>query len=273
MTDRAVPGKARGIIGGAPAPGLHHHARHAAASDLAPWIEHFWIVRWDLRGQPPLRVATLPHPSVHLTIEGSRAEVTGVCTRRFERDLAGVDGVFGIKFKPGGFRPFVDRPVAAFSDRTTPLREVFGDAGETFARELNAHAPDDEAMIAIAERFVRERAPAPDPEVARVSQWVLGIIHDREITRVEQLAERAGMNTRALQRLFRDYVGVSPKWVIARYRLHEALERLGEGLSCDWPRLAQDLGYYDQAHLIRDFKRMVGVTPAEYARGRAIARA
>ena len=63
-------------------------------------------------------------------------------------------------------------------------------------------------------------------------------------------------------------MGVSPKWLIQRYRLLEATERLAEGTVVDWADLALDLGYADQAHFIRDFRSMVGRTPAEYGRRR-----
>ena len=74
------------------------------------------------------------------------------------------------------------------------------------------------------------------------------------------------MNTRALQRLFAKYVGVSPKWVIQRYRLHEAAEQLASGAPISHSELALTLGYSDQAHFTRDFKAMVGTSPAAYAR-------
>jgi AraC-like DNA-binding protein len=83
--------------------------------------------------------------------------------------------------------------------------------------------------------------------------------------RVGELAARHGMSPRSLQRLFRRYVGVSPKWVLRRYRLHEAAERIAEGRDGDWARPALDLGYFDQAHFIRDFKALVGASPAQYA--------
>ena len=54
--------------------------------------------------------------------------------------------------------------------------------------------------------------------------------------------------------------------MIRRYRLHEALERLDAGTAVDLPKLAAELGYFDQAHFIRDFKHLVGRTPAAYAR-------
>jgi len=72
------------------------------------------------------------------------------------------------------------------------------------------------------------------------------------------------MVKRSLQLLFNDYVGISPKWVILRYRLHELIERCHSGAPLDWSQLAVDLGYFDQAHLINDFKSVVGYTPTEY---------
>jgi AraC-like DNA-binding protein len=65
--------------------------------------------------------------------------------------------------------------------------------------------------------------------------------------------------------LFAEYVGIGPKWVIRRYRLHEVTERLAAGGRVDWAALAADLGYADQAHLVRDFKQMFGEPPTRYA--------
>jgi AraC-like DNA-binding protein len=80
------------------------------------------------------------------------------------------------------------------------------------------------------------------------------------------LTREFGLGLRKLQRLFDDYVGVSPKWVIQRYRLHEAAERIAAGRVADFADLALELGYADQAHFNRDFKKLVGRSPAEYAR-------
>jgi AraC-like DNA-binding protein len=81
---------------------------------------------------------------------------------------------------------------------------------------------------------------------------------------VAEIAERHAVSTRTLQRLFRRHVGVGPKWVLRRYRLQEAAEQLAAGERSDWTRLALDLGYFDHAHFIRDFRAVVGRSPAEY---------
>ena len=81
------------------------------------------------------------------------------------------------------------------------------------------------------------------------------------------------MSRRTLQRLFSEYIGVGPKWVIRRFRLHEAAGRIDAGGAVDWARLALELGYSDQTHFIKDFKAIVGQTPTAYVRQRTSANA
>ena len=121
-------------------------------------------------------------------------------------------------------------------------------------------------MAAAAERLLLAHLPALDLNVARVGELVAGIAADRNLTSVEALAQHAGLTKRALQRLFNQYVGISPKWVINRYRLHEAVAQVQAGVPISWTELALMLGYFDQAHFIRDFRKLVGRSPAEYAR-------
>ena len=85
-------------------------------------------------------------------------------------------------------------------------------------------------------------------------------------TRVSDIAADRSVSVRTLERLFARYVGVSPKWVLQRYRLHEALEQLAGQAAPDYSRLAVDLGYFDHAHFIRDFRAVAGRSPAEYER-------
>jgi AraC-like DNA-binding protein len=58
-------------------------------------------------------------------------------------------------------------------------------------------------------------------------------------------------------------VGVTPKWVLQRVRLHEAADRMADGEK-DWPRLATELGYFDQSHFIKAFKAVIGLSPGDY---------
>lgn len=90
------------------------------------------------------------------------------------------------------------------------------------------------------------------------------ILQETNIKTVDDLVERAGIGKRTLQRLFSEYVGASPKWVIRRYRLHELVERINSGYKLELADVALELGYFDQAHLINDFRSIVGYSPLQY---------
>jgi AraC-like DNA-binding protein len=255
----------RGVLHRRLEQGEFQHARRSPSSALAALIEHYWYVSWDLRGLPAQQQETLPHPNVHYVVEAGSTAIYGVHTSRFVRQLEGQGRVFGIKFKAGGFFPFSRMPVSSLMDRSLEPLRIFGDDAARFETDVFASASFD-AMSAAAEKLLLAHLPHDDPNVAEVSSLVASIASDRSLTSVEELALRTGLTKRALQRLFNQYVGVSPKWVINRYRLHEAVAQLQAGVPIAWTDLALELGYFDQAHFIRDFRKLVGRTPAEYAR-------
>jgi AraC-like DNA-binding protein len=151
------------------------------------------------------------------------------------------------------------------TDRVLPMGVAFGASGETLEAAVLACSEDTTAAVALAEAFLMARLPRPDPKARLARQVVAQILADRDLTQAEAVAQAFGMNLRALQRLFQEYVGVSPKWVIQRYRLHEAMERLETHEPVDLPALALALGYFDQAHFTKAFRTFLGRTPAGYA--------
>lgn len=252
-----------GVLRSRAGAGAFRLTRHAPSPDLAPWVERHWIVRWDLEGREPYPQETLPHPCVNVVIDTGKSGVFGVGTRKFEVLLEGRGQVVGVKFKPGAFHPFLRRPVSELTDRMLPLDAVFGGGGADLERAV-LEDEDDARQIALIEAYLRPHLPAPDDQVTAVLRVIEIALGDREITTVEQLTARSRVPERTLQRLFRKYVGVSPKWVIQRFRLHEAVARAEEGAAIDWASLAHDLGYFDQAHFIHDFKAQVGRSPTEH---------
>src|SRR6266496_4002865 len=219
-------------------------SRHEPSEALAPFVDYYWIPRWDLRGRPPHEQTILPHPNVHLVFEASGAGIFGVDRRLFTRSLSGLGLAFGIRFTAGGFRPFWEAPISQLTDRVVPAARLFGPRAEKTRQSV-----------------MPERDPLAEQAAALVSR----ITDDPGLRRVDQLSASSGLTVRTLQRLFADYVGVSPKWVMRRARLHEAAERADSGDPVDWAALASDLGYADQAHLTRDFTVTIGVPPARYA--------
>ena len=238
--------------------------RHAPSAALAPFVDYYWIPRWDLRGKPAYEQTILPHPNVHLVFEASGAGIYGVDRRLFTRSLSGLGLAFGVRFTAGGFRPFWQAPISQLTDRVVPAVRLFGPLAEK-TRQAIMSSDEDERMIGYAEGLLCSALPERDPLAEQVAALVSGITDDPGLRRVDQLSAFSGMTARTLQRLFADYVGVSPKWVMRRARLHEAAERADSGEPVDWAALASDLGYADQAHLTRDFTVTIGVPPARYA--------
>ncbi|MBE3561963.1 MAG: helix-turn-helix transcriptional regulator [Ktedonobacteraceae bacterium] len=256
-------GKHRGILRHKAGERKFRLARYLPAQDLSLFVEFYWSVTWDLRGQEPYAQEVLPYPSVHLVFEKGQTQIFGVMTGRFTRLLENAGRVFSVKFRPGGFYPFVRRPVSTFTNATLSCQDAFG--VDDRALEEAVLALEDEGAMQVVEDFLRTRLPEEDERVKEVNCIVDYIIAHPEIIKVDDVLSHFDLNKRALQRLFNQYVGVSPKWVIKRYRLHEAVERLAASQTVDGTEIAQDLGYFDQAHFIKDFKAIIGKTPREYA--------
>lgn len=240
--------------------------RYLPEAGLAPFVEHFWLVQWRLPEGVAHVQRTLPYPSVNLVFQQGRTAIFGVMTGAFETTLQGHGMALGVRFRAAGFRAFLGEPVQSITDRTTPMAPLFGcGEGEAERRVLGAHG--DEGMVAAAGALLRAvLPPSSDPDMARVNRIVDIVRDDLSITRVQQLAQQAQMSVRRLQLLFRDYVGVGPKWVIRRNRLHDAADQLANGDQVDLASLAQALGYFDQAHFTSDFEKLVGRPPADYRR-------
>jgi AraC-like DNA-binding protein len=263
-----VADKVRGVLRPVAEGGKFLHERIAPSGALRGVVQHFWSVRWDLRGAQPFVPETLPHPNVHMVFEEDGARIAGVHTGRFTTQLEDTGWVFGVKFRPGAFRSYLGRSVTSLRDRSVPIDEVFGTKGAALARQVSDLGADAEKAAAV-ERFLNVRMAPPDASVEQVSSIVDEIAKNRDIVSVEQIVAQWSVGKRALQQLFSSYVGVGPKWVINRYRLHEAVERLQEGADINFTELAVELGYFDQAHFIRDFRKLVGCTPAAYLRRHA----
>ena len=230
---------------------------------MASLVELYWCVTWDIPPGQRQTQETLPYPSIHLVVEDGRALVYGVPRSRFVRELAGRGSVLGIKFVAGGFRPLIDRPVSSLRGRVLPADAVLTTDTEPLVSAVLA-AEDAATKSAAAESWLAPLLPATDPLVAEATRAVAAIADDPSLLRVPELARQLSTSTRSLQRLFTEYVGVSAKWVVRRFRMHEAAARAAGG-PVDWGQLALDLGYYDQPHFIRDFTAAVGVPPSRYA--------
>jgi AraC-like DNA-binding protein len=267
MRPKQDGGSTRGILYATAAMSKFTLKRFEPCDRLRPFIEHYWIVRYHLPDGESHTQRVLTYPNIHMAFEhdadGRRALIYGVPKRPFVRVLRGEGRVLGVKFRAGGFHPFWRDELARLTGRTIPAADLFGPAAAEWMDAV-LDAGDDEAMALKAETCLLEHVPEPDEQAGLAARIVEQVMRNRSIVRVEQLCEETGLSIRQLQRLFQRYVGVTPKWVIRRFRLQEAAERIERDGATSLTDLALQLGYFDQAHFIKDFKAVLGQPPAAY---------
>jgi AraC-like DNA-binding protein len=177
----------------------------------------------------------------------------------------------GVRFLPGEAFALVRVPAGEARDRVVPMDQVLGPLASAMADEL-ASAPDLPARLAILDRRLEVLHARARPADRRVRQVVGRILRSPAEARVAWLARDAGIGERQLERAFVERVGLGPKAFARVARLQALLPRLvgASGARTPWAAHAADLGYADQAHMIREIKELAGVTPTELARERTM---
>ena len=234
--------------------------RFEPRAELAEFVDYFWMVRWRLA--EPHRQQVVPQPRVHVAAEAGRLLVHGVSREPFFRTLTGSGHVLGAAFHPGGFRPLLKTSVGTISGTVRPALDVLGVDDRVVAERILGGA----GSVAAMEEFLLGTSPVPDPAAGQATRLVDEVRTRTEIVRADQLARHAGLGLRGLQRLFAEYVGAGPKWVIQRSRILDATAAAHAGEAVEWAELAQRLGFSDQAHLTRMFAQVVGSPPSKYRR-------
>jgi AraC-like DNA-binding protein len=246
----------------------HTMHRYPPPVDLAGLVQRFWVPVWSVEPghEAPQRV--LQYPCGLIVISPDYARFYGVVAGLSTTVLSGDGWAVGVMLEPAGGSLVTGRPMADFRDRSVDLAEVLADAPAVIAavraamqrpRLVAGHI----AATRVLAAALRRHLPVDD-EGALINDVVAVVESDPEVVRVAQLCERFGLTERTLQRLVRRRVGLSPKWLIQRRRLHEASARLRDrpGSLAD---VAAALGYADQPHFTRDFRSVTGMTPGEFA--------
>jgi len=232
--------------------------------DLAPYVEHFFVARWDLRGKPDyIGEDLLTQPVINLFFLEDAAFFNGITPGRRAFRASGKGTYAGVKFKPGGFHPFWPHLLTRTTEASIPATEVFPEADRRFSAAL-VTLPDDQVLVSKLEALLRTKHPAPDHKITLINTIIATIEADPQACTVAELTAHFHLSERNLQRLFQEYVGTGIKWSIMRARLLAAVDEAHIPDKPNWTTVAAELGYSSQSHLINDFKRVIGVSPSQY---------
>lgn len=241
---------------------------------LAPWIASYWSLTVSHGGTGSV-LTVPPEGCAHLAFREGRGLLLGPRVEPLRTPAAPGTRCFGIRFRPGAARAFLGLPA------TLPLRHALRSVDELegmewaagLARELASDEPV-QGKVAIAEGRLLARAASarePDPALRNAIGLILGSARQPA---VRCLAGAAGLSQRQFRRRFTAAVDLSPKelsrvWRFRRCALEvfeRRVRRTSDHSDHSWAAHAFRHGYSDQSHLIREFRSLVGVGPAELAR-------
>lgn len=253
--------------------GLH---KFPAPEPLTGLVRQFWVLRWAMPSGAEHTQDVLSHPGTNLSIGSTEADpdavearLYGVTRDLFRRVLRRRGWTVAATTWPGGIGAFLPFSAQECTDRVLRPEDTLGLDEAALIEAVTVPAEDTGRVAALAAMLTTalDRAPAERVDAAHEVAAVARLAEtDRGLRRVEQLAAAACVGPRTLQRMFREYAGVSPTWMLRRYRLLDAAERVRGGEIVNWADVAGELGFSDQAHLVREFHAAIGETPEAYAR-------
>jgi AraC-like DNA-binding protein len=245
---------------------------------LRRFVECFWTLESETSesggsaAAPPERI--LPDGCVELILNfgerffqhvgGSRQIqprnfVVGQMTGPILISPSGAVELLGIRFQPGGTRAFLKTPADEITDEVVDL----GNFSSTFERDLANVCASRRTLaekIATVDAYLCERLVKTSYDL-QLLKLAKRVISSNGVISVDQLASDAGVSNRQLERRFLREVGIGPK-LLARIVRFQQVFRAVEQCDSAWAVVAVECGYYDQAHLIRDFNQFARQTPA-----------
>lgn len=248
----------------------HSMFRYDAPEGFDSLLRRFWIPVWSLPDGALAPQRVLQYPVCLLVVTGEYARFYGVASGLSTTTLSGDGWAVGVMCQPAAGFLLTGVSVDTYTDRDVELSDVLGTDGVTLVQSIRSVMVEDprsvdahrSAMAAFA-NALRRYLPV-DAEGELVNCIVHHVETHPDVTRVAQVCDAFDLSERSLQRLVHRRLGLTPKWLIQRRRLHDAVARL-RGRTTTLAEVAAGLGYADEPHFIRDFSRVTGMTPGRFA--------
>jgi AraC-like DNA-binding protein len=230
------------------------YAEQASSGSLARWVECAWV----LETASPIPLHRVPPDGcvdiVYDRAEGLRAVGAMTVEQRFDFP-SGAEQI-GIRFRPGMAGAFLGVSPAELTDCTAPL----GDLQDRRAGEIQRRL-DDARSIRDAMRLLLAGLPVPERELSPVQRAIEALAEAKGNADLNELAHQANLSPRQFRRRCLEESGLAPKHLARVLRFRHACTIARRAQRVDWADVAFDAGYFDQSHLIRDFREFTGGSP------------
>jgi AraC-like DNA-binding protein len=238
-----------------------HYQEFAPSSRFASHIECFWSHRSE---KPVPRFRVLPDGCSDIIFEQPARRygglvAVGTMTSTHSFALPSRQFTFGVRFRPAMGSRFLRVRASEIVDASIPLANLWAGAATRRLLEQMSESDSPHECVARIEAALGE-APPLDP-VEKAIAW---LTQSHGQCPVEDLADAAGLSPRQFRRVCLERTGLSPKRLARILRFRRAVAHAGASHRRGWAEVALECGYYDQAHLINEFREFTGTPPGEY---------
>lgn len=191
--------------------------------------------------------------------------VTGQLTDFYDLMISGKLSLFSINFQPHGLAMFLDLPLKELFDQTVPLRHLIKDTVNKLEDDLSGTDSHQQRKL-IAEEFLISRIRANERKYNydRIRHSINRINQARGILDIDSMASEAFLSRKQFERTFSDIIGATPKQFLKVVRFQNAIYEKSKNPDLNLTELAHKCGYFDQSHMINDFRRLSGATPKQF---------
>lgn len=253
--------------------------KHQPSEALSPIIDKFWTLTsendtvYSSRSYPDGCTTVMFNfgDPVYLTINNREivqkpftAAVYGNISKYFGFKIGGRVDILGMNFKPAGIFPFVKIPLFELTDCFTAVSDT-SDVFDNRLLDSLAECRHHTQRIMILENFLTDTHPAQRLRELPAAYFVNRIMQMNGNLSIDQITRQTGTSQRQLERYFRRQVGISPKKLCQVLRFRHVQEFLKSPQKSSLLSLAYENGYFDHAHLTKDFKQLAGVTPSYFS--------
>ena len=238
---------------------MNRYVEIAAPEDLQTWLDCLWVRETSAK-EPHI---VLPDGCIDILFEreGALAGTSSVvgmmtCPVKVRRDSK--MNILAGRFRPGGAAAFFHDSLSDLTDTAAPLHDLWRHSQAVSERVTSCECTSEAIELLVTE--LRARLAPPSSSRLQMCEAAIAYIRTEPRLRIEEVCAKVGVSRQALSAAFRDYVGLSPKLLARVLRIQHVL-RVATQKSVSWADLAQDVGCYDQSHLINEFQALTGKTP------------
>ncbi len=191
--------------------------------------------------------------------------ITGQLKRSHELKVTGRLSLFAIYFLPHGLSMFLDLPMKEILNQSVPLKFIVKGTVNKLEDELSS-APTFKKKIEIVEAFLISKIKKNEDKYKyNKIRFAINMMNQAKgVIGIERLASELFLSRKQFERTFSDFVGISPKQFLKIVRFQNAIYEKSQNPELSLTEVAYNSGYFDQAHMINDFKMLSGITPKSY---------